>query len=282
MPPPPSAATAVHVLSQFQQPYTQTPTSPNYIPLEVAGQNLPDPTIAYPAARYAGFADKPLFGQGPAYNDIAQGDLGDCYFLASLAGYARTNPQLVHQMITSLGDGTYAVRFYYNGHEEYYRLDADLPVTSYGDLAYAGLGDNGTLWAPLMEKAFAYFRTGQNSYDSLNGGWMSDVYLDVANATSASWSTTGKTPQTVYTTLSQSLAAGKNVTAGSRSSSIGPIIGGHAYTIMSVEYTDGQYYVTVYNPWGKDGKAYDSNPNDGLLRLTATQFITSFSTVLAG
>jgi hypothetical protein len=35
----------------------------------------------------------------------------------------------------------------------------------------------------------------------------------------------------------------------------------------------------VYNPWGVDGASYDSNPSDGLLKLTISQFLLSFDTV---
>ncbi len=165
------AAGAVHIISQFAQPFTQTATSPKYIPLEVAGQKLADPA----GGSYANFAALPLFVNDPTYSEVRQGKLTDCYFLSSLAGYARTDPDAIRQMITSLGDGTYAIRFYRNGQETYYRVDGDLPGSGRSTV-YAHPGKDGAIWAPLLEKAYAFFRKGLNSYSSLGGGWMTEVY----------------------------------------------------------------------------------------------------------
>ena len=119
-----TAVAAVHRITQFYQPYTTDTTSPQYVPMTISGQSLADPTAGY---AYRNFASVPLFNGGPNYTDVAQGALGDCYYLASLASLADTDPALVKQMIAPLGDGTFAVRFYRNGQEVYLRLDADLP-----------------------------------------------------------------------------------------------------------------------------------------------------------
>ena len=42
----------------------------------------------------------------------------------------------------------------------------------------------------------------------------------------------------------------------------------------------GNATVTVYNPWAVDGASYDSNPYDGLLRLSITQIQECFSAVV--
>ena len=55
-----------------------------------------------------------------------------------------------------------AVRFYRDTTEHYYRIDAELPAGP----AYARLTPDGELWVALLEKAFAQFRYGQNSYAS--------------------------------------------------------------------------------------------------------------------
>ncbi len=58
------------------------------------------------------FGDSPLFGpNGPVWNDIDQGAVGTCYFLARLAALANTHPQNIRDMITELGDGTFVVQF---------------------------------------------------------------------------------------------------------------------------------------------------------------------------
>src|SRR5690606_36561200 len=45
-------------------------------------------------------------------NDVSQGQLGDCYFIASLAAIARQNPDLIREMIRDNGDGTYTITFH--------------------------------------------------------------------------------------------------------------------------------------------------------------------------
>lgn len=270
----------VHVIDEFYQPYTDSPGSPMYVSTEIAGQDLPDPDLTYYARGYQNFAVRPLFVDGPRYDDVNQGAVGDCYLLASLSSLADTDPNIIKQMIAPLGDGTYAVRFYRDGTEVYLRLDADLPVGLYGNtLAYAGLGPDGQIWVALIEKAYAYFRSGKNSYASIQGGWMADVFHEITNMpTTFRW--TSRQPEVLYDFLQQSLSAGHAVTMGSYYDASGPIVGAHAYAVKSVFTSDGQEYVTVYNPWGNDGRTWDGNYADGLLTLSIDQVQQYFSAVV--
>jgi hypothetical protein len=244
--------------------------------LALGGQDLGDPDAG--GAGYRDFSDVPLFAGGAGFSDIDQGSVGDCYLLASLASLADQDPDLIEQMIAPLGDGTYAVRFYRNGQPVYLRLDADLPTTRYGSLIYAGLGKSRELWAALVEKAYAYFRYGDNSYDSLNMGWMSDVYEDVTGAATDSFYTGGSSGE-LLNFIAGCLADGHAVTMGSYSSASGPVVGCHAYMVKSVQ-PEGQS-VTVYNPWGIDGgSGTDGNYSDGLVTLTIQQIARYFSTVV--
>ncbi len=270
-----NAVAAVHTVAAFYQPFTASASSPDYVPLSIAGQSLRDPALYSYATGYLNFANRPLFAGQPSYSDIAQGSVGDCYYVASVASLAQSDPDKVEQMIAPLGDGTFAVRFYRNGQPVYLRLDADLPVSGQS-LAYAGLGKSGTLWVPLMEKAYAFFRYNQNSYSSINSGWMSDVYSDLLGASSAEkWSSSAGD---WYSWIKTQLDAGHAVTLGSKYSATGPVWGSHAYMVQSA-YSDaaGQQFVVLYNPWGVDGKSWDSNPFDGLLTVPASLIAANFS-----
>jgi hypothetical protein len=272
-----TAAKSIHRISQFYQPYTTDPSSPSYVSLEIAGQNFTDPTASY---AYRSFASTPLFVDGPQYDDIAQGAVGDCYYLAALASLADTDPNIIQQMVAPMGDGTFAVRFYSGGSEVYLRLDADLPASG-SSPAYAKLGKDGELWVPIVEKAYAYFRYGQNSYSSISGGWMSAVYTQVANCASP-WRYTTGTAADLYNYIASNLAGGHPVTMGSYSNASGPIVGGHAYMVKSVATSESGSYVTVYNPWGYDGRTWDSTPSDGLLTLSIAQVQQYFQAVAVG
>ena len=272
-------AKALHSIGEFYQPWTADSQASDYVSLDIAGQDLRDPSYTSRAGGYANFAHVPLFADGPQYNDIRQGGVGDCYYLASLAGFALTDPEVIRQFIAPLGDGTYAVRFFQNDQEVFLRLDADLPVSSGTSLAYAKLGVDGELWVPLAEKAYAFFRRGENSYASLSSGWMTTVYREITNEqTSLQW-TSSKTADQLYDRIATDLAAGHTITLGSKSGGVGPIVGGHAYTVVAASIEDGQRYVTVYNPWGYDGRSYDDNYGDGLMKLSADLVKDAFTAV---
>lgn len=272
------AAGAVHRVSAFYQPYTDNPDGSRYVPLDVARQNLTDPDVTWSANGYAGFADMPLFADGPTYDDIDQGAIGDCYFLAALSSLSESDPRVIREAIAPLGDGTFAVRFHRDGQAVYVRVDADLPVRSGGGLAYAGLSPTGEIWVPLMEKAYAHFRRGENSYASLSMGWMSTVYREVTNGWTAS-RTVGVDGEALAAYLQGHFDAGHAVTVGSRSDAGWPIVGQHAYVVRSVQQAGADYHVTVYNPWARDGVYYDDNPGDGLLTITMDTLLANFSSV---
>ena len=274
-----NVAGTVHRITAFYQPHTTNRASVNYVSLEIAGQNYLDPALTGYASRYANFVSTAVFVDGAQYDDVEQGMVGDCYYLAVLSSLADTDPNIVEQMITPLGDGTYAVRFHRNGNEVYLRLDADLPVTYSGSLAYARINSDGELWVPLVEKAYAYFRYGANSYASISGGWMSTVNREITNTSSLTrW--TGGTTAYLYQLLSSSLASGHAVTLGSYSRPQSPIVGSHAYVVMSVETVGADQFVTVFNPWGVDGRSWDNNYYDGLLTISIDQVQSSFSAVV--
>ncbi len=257
----------VHGIASFYQPWSTDPASADYVSTEIDGANLRDPVSG---SAYSNYADRSLFTDGPEYDDVIQGSLGDCYYLAAMSGLSDTDPNVIRQAITDLGDGTYAVRFNRAGAEVYLRLDADLPGS------YAKLTPDGETWVMLMEKAYAFFRYGQNSYSSISGGWMTSVVEELTGVGSQTqW--TGGSVISLADHISTNLEAGHSITLGSYSVPPSPIVGSHAYAVMGIEGSGTSAYVTVYNPWGVDGKSYDSNYNDGLLRLSISAVQTCFS-----
>src|SRR5205823_10283820 len=94
---------------------------------------------------------------------------------------ANDNPTAVRRMVADFGDGTYGVHLGNN----FYREDADLPTWNAAstDQCYAGLGHDGSLWVALVEKAYTHYRTGANTYASLNNGDPQDA-LRAYNETS--------------------------------------------------------------------------------------------------
>jgi hypothetical protein len=238
-------------INRLPATFSAAPVSaqPNKPALSAAAK---DPRLTPNAISTAAFSSVPLFSpSGPTAADIHQGALNDCYLLAALGSVATTDPSLIYQTITDLGNGTYAVRIMHGKTAKYYDVDADLPTTYGGDPAYAGLGDNSVLWVALFEKAFAIDRGG--SYAKLDtGGWMGNVYTALGL-------TTKTVAANAYAKLAAALATGNAVTVSTnvRQSATSPLVPNHAYTIESIQLdAKGRLLsMTLRNPWGLDGSA---------------------------
>ena len=140
------------------------------------------------------YASGSLFQNGLSANDIDQGALGTCYYLATLASIAQEKPDYIKNMFTDNGDNTFTVRFYRNGVADYVTVDRYLPTNLSGRAAYAGWGGSSytsttnELWVALAEKAYAQLAesgwsrssTSTNSYAAIEGGWMGAVISQVA------------------------------------------------------------------------------------------------------
>ena len=167
------AAGHVHRVGSF---YTNTvggePQTPSR---ELNGEDLIDPTPISDNLMKADYSNNPLFPDtGPNVEDVIQGGgelgVGDCYFVAYLASLAYRMPDRILQTVVDLGDGTYAVHFHdQTGQDAFVRVDGEL-YTSNGNLVYARLGTQSSIWAPIIEKAWAYYRTGAGSYASIEAG----------------------------------------------------------------------------------------------------------------
>ncbi len=206
-------------------------------------------------------------------SDVNQGQVGDCYFLGVIQTQAFSNSNGLRQLAVDLGDGTYAVQFKRGGTATYLRVDGDLPANGpyAGGLEMPHPGSSGDLWAPILEKAYAEYRTGAWTYNSTGWGYFGDVAADFGIHYTPF---RGQSDSDLYNTLQGALAGGKGITVGTNASITAgaPLIESHQYTVTNVwKNTSGTGYVTLRNPWGIDGAGQDSNPNDALVTMTVTQ-----------
>jgi len=242
--------------------------------------NLPDPSSKHAGGKWASFSSMPLFAAtGPVVDDVRQGSLGDCYVHAPLAAVARANPMRVRETLADLGDGTFAVRMTRGATNVYYRIDADLPVYSWSatTAVYAKPGTQNALWAPLFEKAFALFRTGAGSYESIgDGGWFDETYGALGIASNDRFNAEFSSGKALIDQIELDLVAGKMVTIATDSIADDTgslLVGGHAYTVIKVvRNSNGTKSIVVRNPWGVDGANLPSgDANDGYITLNAAQ-----------
>jgi len=214
-----------------------------------------------------------LFGAAPIADDINQGSVGDCYYLSSLAAFAQVKPSVVQEAAVDMGDGTYVVRYFsIYSVPTYVRVSNDLPSGYFNGYAYAHPGADGDIWAPIMEKAYAYYRTGANTYASLNSGWMGSVYTNLGVVNNTIFLGNYSTESTFYNMVSSALANGQAVTLGTTTAP--NLVSNHAYTLIRV-YTDstGTHYV-VRNPWGSSGDSLENS--QGYATLTWSQIKANF------
>ena len=181
--------------------------------------------------------------------------------------------------VVELGDGTYGVKL----GAYFYRVDADLPVAGVNDAtpSKAKLGNENSMWVAIVEKAYAHYRTGANSYASLNSGWSVDVNRAFRSSTAGEKALTTYTSATalandVYNRWStkQSVTIGfTQVKTGSTGNA--PLVMKHMYTVWSVtKNSAGQVTnIVLRNPWGIDGSGNDGKPYDGLVTVTPAQLM---------
>ncbi|HUO09717.1 MAG TPA: C2 family cysteine protease [Phycisphaerae bacterium] len=234
---------------------------------QLSGQNLSDPVGTGATTR---ISNASLWGTGPTMSDVNQGQVSDCFLLGALQTMADTQPAQLRQLAVDLGDGTYAVQFQRGGTTTYVRVDGDLPANGYyaNGLMYAHPGSSGDLWAPIIEKAYAEFRTGAWNYSSLNQGYFGSVFSDFGVGYTAFGAGDAS-----YNNIVNALNSGKGVTIGTNGSiSAGaPLIYSHTYTVTAAWTSNGVQYIQLRNPWGYDGAGNDGNPGDGLVTMTLSQ-----------
>ena len=212
-------------------------------------------------------------------DDVDQGSLGSCYFLAGLAATATDKPDAITNMFTDNGDGTWSVRFFTNGKVDYVTVDRQMATTSAGTYLYANDGgDNGSqdivansneLWVALAEKAYAQVnesgrigQDGNNYYGSGNTGigWGSAsaaighitgldtlgepvVSSGVGGVSQAELIAMVNSDQAVSVSGFNSNATDSNL----GSTSISTAVQGHVYSIVGYDAATGRF--DIRNPW---------------------------------
>ncbi|HEX8916357.1 MAG TPA: C2 family cysteine protease [Humisphaera sp.] len=246
---------------------------------EPDGQAIADPGMGGTPTKYTSFAGRPAFAQKPSMDDVRQGQVGDCWYLAAAAGVAGNNPDYLRGMVVPLGDGTFGVRLT----NSFYRIDADFPTDKDGNLVYAGLAKGGGVWPALVEKALVQHRTtglpfSNNQYGRIEVGTGGEGFGNFGfdqQDKKYPWTDPFDWDDDFAWARAQ-LQKGRAVTA-----SVGivlgdsPLIASHVYTVVRAFWgQDGQRYVRLRNPWGIDHgyKADGTTPdkwtqgaNDGYL-----------------
>jgi len=204
-----------------------------------------------------------LFGaNGPSYLDVQQGQVGDCWLLASLAEVAARDPSDIRNMFTDVGSTMesgsvvelYTVRFFNQaGAPGYVTVDTELPSGG----GYYDHPANGVLWVALAEKAYAEANgagivttqyVGSDSYAALAGGLPAWALQAITGKSASSFAINP-------TNIAAAWNAGQLIVLGTSNPSSSYIVGGHAYAVVGYSSSSNTPF-EVFNPWGTDSSGW--------------------------
>ncbi|MEO3756363.1 C2 family cysteine protease [Streptomyces sp. B6B3] len=210
----------------------------------------------------------PLFGEGISGDDVTQGRLGDCWFLASLAAMAETNPPFVREGIRENANGTLSVRIWDEvGNAQWVTVTRDLPVREDGS-PISAMGTDSS-WAAYYEKAFSMVYGDDESglpagsYGAIEGDYEEQAppYLTGSTATELEG----------YDAVRETFESGRPVVADTPSDGEpssdwqGSYATNHAYYVEGIAENGD---LMIGNPWGPERD----------LRVTPDEFEQYFET----
>lgn len=225
-------------------------------------------------------------------DNITQGEIGDCYFLAAVASLANTpqGKRQIQNMIKELGDGRVTVTF--PGKQP---ITLHKPTQSELSL-YSNSGSDG-MWLSILEKAYAHQRNDSawfikrsNPYDKIGNGAMLGTGV---GAVSGKWADTDvlllTSTSALRLKLQQATAQHQVITAGINKS-LNPMGDGrtdnglpeaHAYSVLDFDAKSDM--ITIRNPWGQtevsDGNGPRDGVDDGTFKMPLTEFKSTFSMI---
>lgn len=226
--------------------------------------------------------------QGIQSNDIRQGGLGDCYFMAALSGMAKHRPQDIAKMI-SYNDDCSIIFVKFPGQKD--AIGVAYPTQDELD-KYAKGGKDGDVWVAAVEKAYAYttaFRDQEGNKDNpreniANGGQLSTGIEVLTNKSTDDDILALTKDSTIRSKLTKALSANKMVTVATTGSSDSTTVANlpqnHAYTVLS--YDPKTDKVTLRNPWGGDAngdKDYRGKKNDGVFEVSISELNKYFRNI---
>ncbi|MBW4521099.1 MAG: VCBS repeat-containing protein [Scytolyngbya sp. HA4215-MV1] len=235
------------------------------------------------------FANGSLFQNGISYQDINQGNLGNCYFLASLSSIAANQPNIIQNMFIDNGDNTFTVRFFNNGVADYVTVDRNLPTWGNGQFAFAHpsgsaggfyYDTSNELWVALAEKAYAQLnesgwirQDNTNSYQGISGGFLGDALSHItgrAGTIANGWGSMA----TEFNAVVSAIMSGQFVgfATGDPGTTQPGIVPGHAYSVVGYNATTQMF--TLFNPWGESSPV--SQYGQGTLQMSWNDILDNF------
>lgn len=231
------------------------------------------------------FPEGAIVYQTMSPEDIHQGKLGDCYFLAAVSALAE-NPERIQRLFLTKTNNEHrllVVALCINGVWEEVIMDDYAPCDENNQLVF-NTSKTGELWVILLEKAWAKVH---GAYLNIESGLTREALRDLTGASVTTFFTRNK-PEELWKKLVEAEDEGFVMTAGSKNLSGGSdefiveigLSGSHAYTLLSVHalipegnnfrlaqnherFSSEHRLVKLRNPWGRfewNGDWSDDDP----------------------
>ncbi|KAF9998251.1 hypothetical protein BGZ65_006232 [Modicella reniformis] len=205
------------------------------------------------------FRNPVFFLKGVSPDDIKQGSVGDCWFVASLAVISNI-PGLLQQLCVKRDEqvGVYGFIFFKDGDwistvvddQIFYKID---PQTHRRLLYFSSCHEERELWLPLMEKAYAKIH---GDYESLTGGYTSEGIEDLTGGTASMMFSGDILDKKLFwekemLQVNKSTLMGCSINYEDEDPEKYGIQAGHAYSVLNVAEYQGERLVHIRNPWGE-------------------------------
>lgn len=198
-------------------------------------------------------------------NDVQQGNINNCYLMASISALARSNPSFIENLITDNQDGTYGVKLYLSNQRgrrswRTVTVTGNFPMIG-GSRGYtptfAQFGDNNEIWVMLLEKAYAKAIGGYDDLDA--AGDPASALLRLSGSSGDTHYIKFMNESKIIQKITEGLNAGAPVVLGTPGAYATDLVAdyremaeragvviGHAYSAVSVSGNN----VTMWNPQG--------------------------------
>ncbi len=234
-------------------------------------------------------------GPRPLPDDVRQGSLGTCYFLATLSAYAHADPESLKGLFARNLDGTLAldgdgraqVMFYRRtdggGHvRDVVPITAEIPVDKNGIPLFAKIVDE-KLWVASLEKAYAVWndrfpntpqrtkkKYAKKGWNRISGGWP-HVVMEALTGVPAEHVKLNADPasaQTAYDRIHQAVADGRMVAADSvavkamqlyervKTARTSNLVSSNEPLHLPADHIVGNHAYTVLDAFEEDGQRY--------------------------
>ena len=244
---------------------------------EISGANL------FGTQSIANWSKVGNIGLGRAYNEVLQGSLNNCFFLAALSavawkasGLLSNYPTYSFRPITSINPTTGIPTL---GQAQVYTLNNEnVPVNASNQPIFARLPTTQDTWAMLYEKAYAMFKDSAhpqqpNYYQYLNGGNGWQALVNITGLARGIENAANRTATQILqdfglsTTVSQMMPNNTAAVTWTNSSGMPTsLYAGHTYSILGSYIAGGATYLVLRNPYGGQtgGQIINPEPTSGV------------------